>query len=126
MTTCNVSGQLATDACRHDAMGYGTTTDYFPADSVPPVNCQMHYTLDVCAQSGMLAGPYCPSHASKGVVILPLGHPLYDLSNTSYASVLSDYLGEYATLRLTADSNANAILLRSRTCPIHQSASAPG
>ena len=120
VTTCCVSGQLATDACRNDAMGYGTTTDYFPADSAPTVKCQMHYTLDICSQSGMLATPYCPGHSTKGVVILPLGHPLYDLANSSYSSVLADYLGEYAALRLTADSTANAALLQSRTCPLHQ------
>ena len=120
VTTCNVSGQLATDACRNDVMGYGTTTDYWPAESAPTVSCQMHYTLDVCSQTGMLATPYCPGHASKGVVILPIGHPLYDFTNTSYAPVLADYLGEYAALRLTADGNTNAQLLQSRTCTVHQ------
>ena len=125
VTTCNVSGQLATDACRNDAMDYGTTTDYWPAETAPQVSCQMHYVLDVCSQSGMLATPYCPSHSSKGVVILPVGHPLYDLTNTAYASVLADYLGEYAALRLTADSNANAALLQSRTCLLHQTSSFP-
>ena len=120
VTTCNVSGQLATDACRHDVMGYGTTTDYWPAESVPTVSCQMHYTLDVCDQTGMLAGPYCPSHSTKGVIILPIGHPLYDFTATEYAGVLSDYLGEYAALRLTADGNANSVLLQSRSCTLHQ------
>lgn len=111
VTTCNVSGQLATDACRHDVMGYGVTTDYWPKDSAPTVQCQMHYTYDVCSESGMIAGPYCPSHASKGVIILPIGHPLYDYINTQYAGVLSDYLGDYA---------ANPSLLQSRTCTLHQ------
>ena len=123
VTTCNVSGQLATDACRHDVMGYGVTTDYWPADSAPAVSCQMHFSLDVCDQTGMLATGYCPSHASKGVVILPIGHPLYDFTNTNYAPVLADYLGEYAALRLTADGNTNAQLLKSRTCTVHQACS---
>jgi len=86
------------------------------------VECQMHYTLDVCAVSGMLATQYCPAHATKGVVILPIGHPLYDHTSGQYASVLSDYLGEYAALRLTADPAANEAMLRGRTCPIHQNA----
>ena len=123
VTTCNVSGQLATDACRNDVMGYGTTTDYWPADSVPTVSCQMHYTLDVCSQTGMLASAYCPSHASKGVVILPIGHPLYEYTDTAYASVLADYLGEYAAMRLTSDGNTNARLLQSRACTVHQAGS---
>ncbi len=121
VTTCNVSGQLASDACRYDVMGYGTSTDYWPAENVPQVTCQMHYTLDVCDESGMLAAPYCPSHSSKGVVILPIGHPLYDFAGTKYSSVLTDYLGEYADLHLTGDSNANAAMLQSRTCVLHQS-----
>ena len=122
VTTCNVSGQLATDACLHDVMGYGTTTDYWARESAPTVSCQMHYTLNVCDQSGMLASAYCPSQSSKGVVILPLGHPLYEYTESAYSGVLADYLGEYATLRLTADGSANAVLLNARTCPIHQSA----
>ena len=120
VTTCNVSGQLATDACRHDVMNYGTTTDYWPAESAPTVSCQMHYTLDVCDQTGMLATPYCPTHSTKGVIILPIGHPLYDYTDTQYASVLSDYLGEYAAIRLTSDGNTNSALLQSRTCVVHQ------
>ena len=121
VTTCNVSGQLATDACRHDVMGYGTTTDYWPANSAPTVSCQMHYTLDVCDQTGMLATAYCPSHSTKGVVMLPIGHPLYEFADSAYAGVLADYLGEYAAMRLTADGNINAALLQSRTCSVHQS-----
>ena len=120
VTTCKVSGQLATELCRHDAMDYGVSTDYWPADTAPTVSCQMHYSMDVCDQTGMLATAYCPSHSSKGVIILPMGHPLYDFTNTQYAPVLGDYLGEYATLRLTADGNANAALLQARSCPVHQ------
>ena len=122
VTVCRVSGQLATDACRNDAMGYGVTTDYWPRESAPTVSCQMHYSLDICDDTGLLAGPYCPSHSSKGAVILPLGHPLYAYINTSYAGVLSDYLGEFSTLRLTADANANSAILSSRSCTLHQSA----
>ena len=123
VTTCKVSGQLATEACRSDAMDYGTVTDYWPADSVPTVECQMHYTLSICATSGMLASAYCPTVSSRGVVILPLGHPLYGFIGTQYDSVLSDYLGQYATLRLTNDSTANSLLLGSMTCPVHGSGS---
>ena len=121
VTTCKVSGQLATDACRHDVMGYGTVTDYWPADSVPQTYCQMHYTLNVCDESGLLATEYCPSVSGKGVVLLPAGHPLYDFIGTSYEDVLRDYLGEYAALRLTGDANYNSALLSSLSCPYHTS-----
>ena len=71
-------------------------------------------------QSGMLATGFCPTHSRKGVVILPIGHPLYDFTASSYQSVLTDYLGEYANIRLTSDSNANDAMLQSRTCVLHQ------
>ncbi len=123
VTTCNVSGQLATDACRNDVMGYGTTTDYWPRDTVPTAECMMHYSLSVCNESGMLASPYCASVSNKGVVLLPQGHPLYDFIGTDYQDVLSDYLGEYATLRLTADTNYNNAVIQQRACPYHQTGS---
>ena len=123
VTTCCVSGQLATEACRSDVMGYGTVTDYWPRDTVPTTSCQMHYTLSVCNESGMLASSYCPSVSNKGVVLLPQGHPLYDFIGTEYQDVLSDYLGEYATLRLTSDANYNAQIIQQRTCPYHASGS---
>ena len=122
VTTCNVSGQLATDACRSDVMGYGTTTDYWPKEHAPTVQCQMHYALNVCNDTGLLATDYCPSVSNKGVVILPMGHPLYEHTNGQYAAVLSDYLGEYATLRLTSDGNANAAMLSSISCGLHRNA----
>ena len=98
-TTCVVSGQLATEACRHDAMGYGVVTDYWPQGSVPTVSCQMHQVMTICDESGMLAGPYCPpEHLSqRGVVMLPQGHPLARFLNTEYQGVLGDYLGRSLT-----------------------------
>ncbi|MBR6754109.1 MAG: transglycosylase domain-containing protein [Clostridia bacterium] len=123
VTTCNVSGQRATAACRNDVMGYGTTTDYWPSDTAPTTDCQMHYTLRVCNESGMLASAYCPSVSDKGVVLLPVGHPLYPFIGTKYEDVLSDYLGEYATLRLTGDANYNSSIISRHVCPYHQNGS---
>ena len=125
VTTCGVSGQLATDACRNDTMGYGVTTDYWPRESAPTVACQMHYSLSVCDETGQLAGAYCPSVSSKGVVILPIGHPLYDLIDTEYTGVLTDYLGDYAALRLTQDGAANAAIISEHACTLHQGAVTP-
>ena len=95
-TTCAVSGQLATDACRNDAMGYGTVTDWWAQGTVPTVSCQMHVTQSVCADSGQPASPYCPSVVHKGVVTIPKGHPLYKFIGTQYESVLEEYLGAAA------------------------------
>ena len=95
--TCAVSGQLATDACRHDVMDYGTVTDYWAEGTQPTQYCQMHTEQVVCSETGMLASPYCPSTETKGVVVIPVGHPLYNLLGTEYRSVLEEYLGPTIT-----------------------------
>ncbi|MBQ8073670.1 MAG: PBP1A family penicillin-binding protein [Clostridia bacterium] len=94
--TCAVSGQLATEACRHDAMGYGTVTDYWAAGTQPTVYCQMHVTETVCAETGMQASPWCPNQVQRGVISIPAGHPLYAFIGTKYQEVLEQYLGTAA------------------------------
>ena len=96
VTTCGVSGQLATDACRNDAMGYGTVTDWWKDGTQPTVYCQMHVSQTVCADSGMPAGPYCPDPVTQGVITLPAGHPLYNYLGTRYQDVIEQYLGTAA------------------------------
>ena len=91
--TCAVSGQLATEACRHDSMGYGTVTDYWAAGTQPTVYCQMHVSETVCMETGMLASPYCPNVEERGVVNIPAGHPLYSFIGSKYQDVLEEYLG---------------------------------
>ena len=94
--TCAVSGQLATEACRHDAMGYGTKTDYWASGTEPKVYCQMHVSETVCAETGMLASPWCPNVVQRGVITIPAGHPLYAFIGTKYQDVLAEYLGTAA------------------------------
>ncbi len=93
-TTCGVSGQLATAACRNDAMGYGVVTDYWAEGTVPTTYCQMHTTQRICQDSGMAASAYCANVAEKGVISIPYGHPLYQFLGTQYEDVLIEYLGE--------------------------------
>jgi hypothetical protein len=46
----------------------------------------------------MIASTYCPSTVVRGVVILPQGHPLEKFINdATYGSVISEYLGTYAS-----------------------------
>ncbi len=120
VTTCAVSGQLATDACRNDAMGYGTVTDYVARESAPQVSCQMHQNLNVCTASNMIAGPYCPPEtvAARGVLVLPQGHPLARFAGTQYAGVLSQYLGPYAAIGF-AGASAGSPLASAQTCTLH-------
>ncbi|MEG0512438.1 MAG: PBP1A family penicillin-binding protein [Clostridia bacterium] len=105
VTTCAVSGQLATDACQNDNKGFGTVTDYWYEPTVPTVNCQMHQAMNVCAQSSMVATPYCPDVVTRGVVVIPNGHPLSAYANDGeYGPVIAEYLG-------TAGNFS--------TCPLH-------
>ena len=106
VTTCVVSGQLATEACRNDAMGYGVVTDWWAKGTEPTVSCQMHSTQTVCSDSHMLASPYCPNTEQCGVITIPSGHPLYNLRN-QYQDVIEQYLGS------TAAYNSNTV------CTIH-------
>ncbi len=94
--TCTVSGQLATDACRNDAMGYGTTKDYWAVGKEPTVYCQMHVTETLCGDTGMLASPWCPHPVTRGTITIPAGHPLYSFLGTKYQPVLEEYLGTAA------------------------------
>lgn len=116
VTTCGVSGQLATDACYNDVKGYKTVTDYWYRGSVPTEYCVMHKSLSLCSESGRLATQYCPGYdvSNKSVVIIPKGHPLYDYTD-SYGSVIREYLGQFATSK-SSDS------VYSTVCDIHTAA----
>ena len=113
VTTCGVSGQLATDACYNDVNGYKTITDYWSANSVPTAYCSMHKSVSVCTESGLLATDYCPSYSveTRGIVLIPRGHPLYD-SIDAYGDTIRKYLGEFATLKSTND-------IANHICQIH-------
>ena len=113
VTTCGVSGQLATDACYNDVNGYKTITDYWSADSVPTAYCSMHKSVSICTESGLLATDYCPSYSveSRGIVLIPRGPPLYDYIDT-YGDTIRKYLGEFATLKSTND-------IANHICQIH-------
>jgi len=93
VTTCAVSGQLATSACRNDVMDYGVVTDYWAYGTAPTVECQMHVKQRICVDSGMAASPYCYNVEDKGVIVIPSGHPLEQFIGTEYEDVLMEYLG---------------------------------
>jgi penicillin-binding protein 1A len=128
ITTCAVSGQLATPACRADAFGYGVVTDYWAMSAKPITECQMHRTMTLCTQSKMLATEYCPHVTvdNRGVIVIPKGHPLYALIGTRYDDTLKKYLGDFATLKYTTDANQNAALNRTVACTLHNAYSSSG
>ncbi len=113
VTTCGVSGQLATEACYSDVNGYGTVTDYWYEGSVPTSYCSMHKSVSVCMDSGLLATQYCPAESvqTRGIVLIPRGHPLYNYIG-SYGGTIRQYLGEFATLTSADDVSRH-------TCDLH-------
>ncbi len=106
VVTCAVSGQLATDACQNDSMGYGVVMDYWAEGTQPTQYCQMHQVQNVCGESGMPASPYCPYVEQRGVVTLQAGQPLSSFLGTEYQGVLEEFLG------LSADNGG-------MTCTLH-------
>ncbi len=126
ITTCAVSGQLATDACRNDDMGYGTCQEWWPRDSAPSTQCTMHHTLELCADSHLLATENCPNRIRKSVILLPPNHPLTRLIGTRYQDVLSDYFGVFSTLPMSENPQANAAVLSQRTCTYHSAGQSSG
>ncbi len=76
VTVCAVSGMLPTSACKNDANGYGTNTDYFAKGSEPTKKCNMHQSVKLCSSSKKLPNKYCPSVRTYGVLYIPEGHPL--------------------------------------------------
>lgn len=73
----------------------------------------MHKSVSICTESGLLATDYCPSYSveTRGIVLIPKGHPLYDYINT-YGDTIRKYLGEFATLQSTSD-------IANHICQIH-------
>ena len=65
-TVCSKSGLLPlVGICDNDPRGSMLTTEYFDKDTVPTDNCNHHVTLEICADSGAIASPYCPNKTSK-------------------------------------------------------------
>jgi membrane carboxypeptidase/penicillin-binding protein PbpC len=118
ITTCGVSGLVATRACSNDVNSYGTISDYWAVDNMPPGNCNMHQELTLCGDSGMLATQFCPNTRNRSAVIIPIGHQLYDFID-EYRSTMTKYLGEFAGLKLTQDASYNQMLIDKLTCQRH-------
>lgn len=81
---CSVSGMLPTAACRRDANGHTTTTDYYLDGTQPTQYCNMHREVTICRRSYRVATSNCRSTFTAGLIYIPEGHPL------RYAEELSD------------------------------------
>lgn len=59
---CSKSGLLPSEHCREAET---VVADYFLANHVPRLECDMHVELDICKVSGKLAGEFCPEDEVK-------------------------------------------------------------
>ena len=68
---CSESGLLAIDGvCEHDPRGNAVLTEYFAIGTVPTEYCNHHIAVDVCTESGKLAGSHCPDSHIESVVYI--------------------------------------------------------
>lgn len=56
-TVCMKSGMLPREGCT-------PVTEYFASGTIPTKTCDKHLTLDLCSESHMLAGEFCPEKIS--------------------------------------------------------------
>ncbi len=70
-TVCRESGKLAIDGvCTNDPRGNRAYTEYFAEGTRPTEYCDHHILVNVCSESGQLAGANCPSVFPSGVYVI--------------------------------------------------------
>ncbi len=71
---CRKSGQLAVDElCSLDPRGSQVYTEYFAKGTVPADSCEHHQMFDICSESGMIAGEFCPEELVTPTVYITGG-----------------------------------------------------
>ncbi len=68
---CSKSGKLASDACHGDGRESIVYTEYFVKGTEPTEYCDLHYWVEVCPESNMRPGPYCPTTTYRSRIRLP-------------------------------------------------------
>ena len=69
-TVCKKSGLLPIEGvCDHDPRGSQLYTEYFAQGTVPTETCNVHTQIDICAESGHVAGEFCPE-VTQGIFIV--------------------------------------------------------
>ncbi|MCD8053962.1 MAG: penicillin-binding protein [Lachnospiraceae bacterium] len=69
---CAKSGKIAREGvCTADSRSGMVYTEYFIEGTEPTETCDVHYTYQVCSESGQKATQYCPSVVNKVYIQLP-------------------------------------------------------
>jgi penicillin-binding protein 1A len=65
-SVCKKSGLLPLEnICSNDQRGSMVYDEYFISGTEPTTECDHHYAITICSESGALAGPYCPNPVTK-------------------------------------------------------------
>lgn len=75
-TFCIDSGDVPTDACQNDPRGSRVDTGWFKVGTQPKAPCSVHEPVEICTESNMLAGAYCPEETRKTVSLLNIKRDL--------------------------------------------------
>ena len=68
---CRKSGKLPVKGvCSNDPRGDAVYTEFFARGTIPTEMCDKHTTMSVCAVTGLLPTPYCPT-TSRVVMVVP-------------------------------------------------------
>ncbi len=97
-TTCSVSGLLATDACQLDP-DHKPVTEWHHAENVPTESCVTHQMVELCAESGLLATPWCPSKVIGVKIIISPDLSIFKYGRDVLAPLWPDALYSAASLK---------------------------
>lgn len=67
VNVCSVSGKLPNGLCSADIRGSKIIKGYFHKDDVPTEKCDAHVSYEICTESNMKAGEFCPVKKSVAV-----------------------------------------------------------
>ena len=59
---CMESGELPLDhVCEYDPRGNMVYSEFFDPENMPTAVCDLHIAVNICGESGMPVGPFCPT-----------------------------------------------------------------
>ncbi len=74
VSVCRKSGKLAVPGlCDHDPRGSCVYTEYFARGTEPQEVCDVHVSAEICSETGLLAGEYCPDRVQGVFMVVPQG-----------------------------------------------------
>ena len=95
---CKCSGKLATIFCENDPRGNQVYTEYFIKGTAPTEECTCHVAIDVCLDTGLLAGNYCTNRQTKVFITRPDTETgIWSKAADAQYMLISDYCNVHLT-----------------------------